>query len=196
MPRAWVEAMKRVCWDRQVPAIAFWSVLDTPPLALEWKRGLLIYADKNQYFCMAHADGHGLSFTLQIATTREELILALAKCLEACPGDVRQDVASNVVVCGNIIDSSTARLPKEWIELLDNPHGPQVAQADDESSPLKTSYPVNYQMLKPIRLQLCTTGPYRADFVAWIGASLMATVLYRHGEVHEGDWILPPGTEE
>jgi hypothetical protein len=67
MPRAWEIAIAQSLWNLGVPAYVFVSILDTPPLALEWNRGMLVHVGKSEVCCLAHADGHSLKSTLTIA---------------------------------------------------------------------------------------------------------------------------------
>lgn len=196
MPRAWEEALQKGLWNNGVSGIAFLQNVDTPPLALEWQRGMVIHVDgKRDTYCMAHADGQALQNSLQIATTTtttpasdaskipelsHDVIVCIANCLQACPLDVRQDVAANLVVCGEAVVVQPD-LPYKIVERLQTMFSSGEAP-EDASGGEQTNYPTKWKELSSLKPVARTTGPYRPDMVSWIGASLYAAVWHRHDD--------------
>jgi hypothetical protein len=223
MPRAWEAALTQAMWNLGVPALVFLSILDTPPLALEWQRGMIVHVGKTEAHCLAHADGHALQNTLQIVAcgyqaavsdaskvepswtsqmdqvwlnekNPNSLLLAIAKGLEACPTQVRKDIAENIVFCGETI-MIVPELPSKVCHRLKN-----ILQGDalelEHASEL-TLLPLEWKKLQPLQPTPRTTGPYRADMVSWIGASLWATVWNRHDEDDQHvPWTYAPTADE
>eukprot|EP00980_Cylindrotheca_fusiformis_P010871 scaffold2466_cov120-Cylindrotheca_fusiformis.AAC.7 len=60
-----IAALKQILWNKGVPAIVVWSNLEILPVALGWKRGLIVHVSKNETVSVCHADGHVLPFTYQ-----------------------------------------------------------------------------------------------------------------------------------
>ena len=129
-PKAWEEAFCQALWNQGVPAISMVSSMDMVPMAQGWKRGLMVQVGHQETVCMAHVDGHALSYTFQSvpcgyshflgddslvtewqdgamdATILDEhnpnsLVTAILRSLEACPRDIRLDVVSNIVIHGD-----------------------------------------------------------------------------------------------
>jgi hypothetical protein len=210
MSRAWEIAITQSLWNLGVPAFVFVSILDTPPLALEWSRGMIVHVGKSEVCCIAHADGHSLTSTLTIAPCGYEaavtdsskleasswtntmdqvwlnennpnsLILAIAKCIEATPMVLRKDVAENIVFCGETILIVPALPTKVCDRLHDILH--QNSQSLDCYPSELTLLPVNWSILRPLTFTPQSTGPYRADMVSWVGAALWASIWHRHGD--------------
>lgn len=211
MPRAWEAAITQGLWNLGVPAFVFVCNLETPPLALEWQRGMVVHIGKTESHCMCHADGHGLRNTLQIVDcgyqqavsdpdevavewTKQmdevwlnegnpnSLLLAVAKCLQECPKEVRRDIASNIVFCGETV-LVVPDLPRRVCERLQVVLKGTAPELEAPPSHL-TPFPTNWKELAPLSdiVTAMSTGPYRADMVSWIGASLWASVWHRHDE--------------
>lgn len=212
MPRAWEAAVSQALWNLGTPAMVFISMLETPPLALEWKCGMIVHIGKTEAFCLAHADGHGLANTLQISpcgydsavsdaskvesswtlkmdevwlneTNPNSLILAIAKCLITCPTQVRRDVADNIVFCGETV----MLVPDIPSRVCDRLMGILKGSASDlpEHPSELTPLPLLWEALTPLKVSPRSTGPYRADMVSWVGACLWVTVWNRHDEDDE-----------
>jgi hypothetical protein len=226
--------MKQSLFNLGVPAVTMICLLDTPPLALEWKRGMVVHVGKTEAYCVAHADGMTLHNTMQITkagysqavngdveqvasswtremdytwlnhtTNANSLLLAVAKCLEACPSDVRKQVAENIVFVGEtvlIVPQLPLKLCKRLQVLLqEEGQAPELEQPETSPSALGddlTLFPMDWSKLKALVPQAMSTGPYRSDQVAWIGASLWATVWNRHDDdnVHI-QWMHAPKEE-
>lgn len=65
LPKAWEAAMKQALWNLGVPAICFISCLETVPIGMGWKRGLVVHVGKQEAQCLVMADGASLHFTFQ-----------------------------------------------------------------------------------------------------------------------------------
>lgn len=62
---AWEEALLQIFWNLGVPAVTFVSGTQVVPLALGWKRGIVVAVGRDETHCMAHVDGHALQDTYQ-----------------------------------------------------------------------------------------------------------------------------------
>lgn len=227
--------MKQSLFNLGVPALTMISLLDTPPLALEWKRGMVVHVGKTEAYCVAHADGMTLHNTMQITkagysqavkdgdvnqvasswtsemdyawlnhtTNANSLLLAVAKCLEACPSDVRKQVAENIVFVGEtvlIVPQLPVKLCRRLQVLLqDGGQVPELEQPETPTTSLDgdfTLFPMDWSKLKALVPQAMSTGPYRSDQVTWIGASLWATVWNRHDDDSKHmQWTHAPAEE-
>lgn len=222
MSRDWECAIRQSFWDLGVPAAVFLCSLHTPPLALGWKRGMIIHIGKSEAYCLAHADGTPIENTLQIAKCGYEvavsdteqvislwtnemkdawinesnpnsLVLAVAKCLQSCPIDVRKHVASNLVFCGptTIVVPDLSNKVVDRLRKLLKGDAPELEELTSDL----TAFPTKWNMLAPVHDVLTpqSTGPFRPDMVSWIGASLWATVWHRHDEDDANiKWIYAP----
>jgi len=225
MPRNWNSAMSQSLWNLGVPAVVFMCFLQTPPLALAWKRGMVIHVGKTESCCVAHADGNMVENTLQIsdsgykavvedtekicpswskdmdnAWTNEKnpnsLIQTIAKCLQTCPTDIRKDIASNLVFCGETT-MIVPMLPNKIVDRLRALLQFDAPEMENITSEL-TAFPTHWEKLAPLHgsIKARSTGPYRPDMVSWIGASLWATVWHRHDEDNEHiPWIHAPNED-
>ena len=130
--RALVAALQQILWNRGVPALCFVSGLEMLPVALGWKRGMIVQVGSDEAVCVAHVDGHILPYTYQSVpcgyksvldddakiqrdwnSTMDQLFLdernpsslvfGVLKCLEASPRDTLVYVVSNIVFCGEAI---------------------------------------------------------------------------------------------
>lgn len=223
MPHAWEVALTQALWNLGVPALIYISILDTPPLALEWQRGMIVHVGKTEAYCLAHADGQRLQNTLQIAQcgyqeaapdankvepawtlqmdqiwlnekNPNSLVLALAKSLEACPTQLRNDIADNLVFCGETV-MIVPELPSKVCARLKSVLQGNAPELEHGSE--LTLLPLDWKKLQPLQPTPRTTGPYRGDMVSWIGASLWATVWNRHDEDDQHiQWIYAPNKKE
>jgi hypothetical protein len=62
---AWEKALLQILWDLGAPAVTFVNGMQVVPLALGWKRGLVVSIGRDESHCMVHADGHTLQDTYQ-----------------------------------------------------------------------------------------------------------------------------------
>ena len=125
------------------------------------------------------------------------LTVALLMCLEACPRDVRYDVAYHVIVCGDgaLIQPDVGRRVVLRLEqILEGTQTeltvPETVEggaggrefSNEASSTAMTAIPLPISSLKPLasRLRLLDCHPHRPDFLAWIGASLWAATWNRY----------------
>jgi len=65
MSRSWERAIQVAFWNLGTPAVAIVNVTEVVPLAIGWKRGLVVHVGHEEAQFMAHVDGHPLSFTYQ-----------------------------------------------------------------------------------------------------------------------------------
>ena len=65
LPRAWERAITQALWNLQVPSIALVHNVETVPIALGWKRGMVVHVGMDEAQCLAHVDGHPLRYTYQ-----------------------------------------------------------------------------------------------------------------------------------
>ena len=224
MPLAWEVAFSQALWNSGVPAIVYISILDTPPLALEWQRGMIVHIGKTDAFCLAHADGQAIGNTLQIApcgyqaavpdadkveaswtlqmdqawlneTNPNSLLLAVVRCLEICPTDVRKDVADNIVFCGETA-MIVPELPFKLCDRLTCLLKGSAPELPEHTSDLAL-WPTQWRKLSPLQITPRSTGPYRMDMISWIGASLWATVWSRHDEDDQHiEWTYCPTKDD
>ena len=131
------------------------------------------------------------------------LTVAILKCLEACPRDLRYDVAYHVVVCGDgalVMPDLGRRVVLRLEQILEGTQAeltvPEVVTGGgNEPSTMMTAIPLPIASLKPLasRLRLLDCKPQRPDFLAWIGASLWAATWNRYdAEESRIQWKLAP----
>jgi hypothetical protein len=132
--------------------------------------------------------------------------VALMKCLEACPRDLRYDVIYHLVVCGDgglILPDMGRRVALRLEQILEGTQEELTVPAElVEASSSSTSttismaaIPVPVAALKPLasRLRLLDSKPQRPDFLAWIGASLWAATWNRYdAEESRIEWKVAP----
>jgi len=138
-------------------------------------------------------------------TNPNSLIFAILKCLEACPIDIRRDVVHHLVFCGDALVccptlswNATNRLA-QLLRGETNPTAAAEKEPEEEEPHMATTIPVSYASLAILAdsVRAISTAPLRPDHVAWVGASLWATVWY-----HQDDqdalikWIFAPNEEE
>jgi hypothetical protein len=128
------------------------------------------------------------------------LVVALIKCLEACPRDSRMYAVSNLVFSGEalmLVPDLPRRVAKRLKFLLEG--GTEALLSDptttsDEASEEKeqkedderqlTSLPIQTASLKSLadRLAVTSCSPYRPDLISWVGTSLWAAVWYKYDD--------------
>jgi hypothetical protein len=233
VPSAWQAALAHILWNKGVPAITFVSSLDILPVAQGWKRGLIVQVGKEETVCVCHADGHVLPFTYQsVPCGYQELLLlqdgndndnnrqnfllldednpnslvvALLKCLETCPRDIRYSVISNLVFCGDglvVVPDLGRCVAKRLHQLLEGTAAPlelksEVPETEQEteqdqdkskSTPRTTDgltmVPIDMAALKPLadRLTVTSCAPYRPDLLSWVGSSLWAATWIKYDD--------------
>jgi actin-related protein len=123
------------------------------------------------------------------------IMMALMKCLDACPRDVRKDVVSNLVFCGEtlvLVPDLGRRLSQRLIALLNK----SATSFDEEPVSELTVVPTEWSHLSPLSscVAVTSTAPLRPDLVSWVGASLWATVWHRHDDESDAHakWTLAP----
>jgi hypothetical protein len=166
-PQAFRDAVDRHLWNRGVRALVRLDTIQVVPIALGFRRGLVVQVSREETVCVCHADGYVLPYTCQIVPGgyRDHLVLAartaarssggtgssgppatstsasalhpttlllpsrealastklveglpkllsdaedphsltgaLLACLLGCPRDLRSDVVSNIIFCGD-----------------------------------------------------------------------------------------------
>lgn len=147
------------------------------------------------------------------------LVVALLKCLEACPRDIRYNVIHNMVFCGDgmmIFPDLGRKVAQRLEQILE---GTQLqfttpntdtdtdtaAPAGDVDTTTSTnnqttcSIPVSVKSLQSLatRLRLLSCAPHRPDFLAWIGSSLWAASWNRYeDEESRIKWKLAPSQQQ
>ena len=225
-PKAWLVALKQILWNKGVPAVACFSSLEVVPIAQGWKRGLIVQISREEAVCVCHSDGHVLPFTYQsvpcgykqllpdesrisVEWTKEmdqrlldendpnSLVLALLKCLEECPRDIRPYVVSNIVFCGDgmaLLPDLSRRVGRRLQKVLEGNQEPlKLGETDDTS--VMTVVPANVTALKPlaVRLAITSCAPHRPDWISWIGSSLWAAIWNKYdAEATRVKWTPAP----
>ena len=269
LPRAWERAITQALWNLQVPSIALVHNVETVPIALGWKRGMVVHVGMDEAQCLAHVDGHPLRYTYQGKNTAvcvqvvppfstlptpcsaflagcigfvcqqkampcgyqkavsssntiepswtnamndlwlEEknprgLVWGILQCLRQCPLEVRKDVVSNLVFCGDALllvpglpYRTSQRLQKLLSSQEEEEQQQQQQQADPPNDPATdgdeeeennagqlTRVAMDWKQLQPLasHVQATSTYPQPPELVAWVGASLWATVWHRHDD--------------
>lgn len=124
------------------------------------------------------------------------LVGAILGCLEKCPCDVRLDVVSNVVFCGDgvhLLPDLPRRVMKRFREILqsNNERGDEMQNDKEATAALETltqndfgSVPLDVgnlqSLVSKVALQSCS--PYRADWICWSGASLWAAIWNKYND--------------
>lgn len=219
--KSWEAALKQALWNRGVPAVSLVSSLEMVPVAQGWKRGIIVQVGRTEAVCVAHVDGHILPYTYQMVQCGYEtalgpdskiqtawdssmdplwldehdpnsLVVALLKCLEACPRDIRLHVISNIVFTGDaivLLPDLGRRVAKRFQMVLDGtstPLGQEEGEGKEgeekEDATKLTVVPINTASLKPLvsRLAVASCAPHRADFISWVGASLWAATWHKY----------------
>jgi actin-related protein len=214
-PKAWLTALELILWNKGVPAVVCFSSLEMLPIAQGWKRGLIVQVSREEAVCVCHSDGHILPFTYQsvpcgyqqilpeetkISTEWTEpidqlllnennpnsLVVALLKCLEACPRDIRLYVISNIVFCGDgmvLLPDLGRRVAKRLKEILEGNQSPlELGEAQDDA--LLTMVPIDIATLRPLadRLAVTSCAPHRPDWISYVGSSLWAAIWNKYDD--------------
>jgi hypothetical protein len=126
------------------------------------------------------------------------LMMALLKCLNTCPRDVRKDAVSNLVFCGDtlvLVPDLGRRISQRLIALLNK----SATSFDEEPVSELTVIPNEFNTLSPLSscVAVTSTAPLRPDLVSWVGASLWATVWHRHDDEHDAHikWTFAPNSQ-
>jgi Actin len=134
------------------------------------------------------------------------LVVALLMCLQECPRDLRAQVVSNVVFCGDgaaLLPDLPRRVVKKVEQLLEHPQEEEEdvsapsAEASTTASidPVYAMIPINLENLRPLaaRLALRSCAPHRSDWISWVGASLWAATWNKYDEDETPiPWIFSP----
>jgi hypothetical protein len=128
------------------------------------------------------------------------LMLALLKCLDACPLDARKDVIGNILFCGDtlvIMPDLGRRLAlklKEFLSTLDDSSEDSEPYSGAVGDLHLTMVPIATKQMKPLAgyVGLISTAPYRADLISWVGGSMHAALWHRHDDQSPVQWVLPP----
>ena len=124
------------------------------------------------------------------------LVVAVLACLQKCPVDLRLNVVSNVVFCGDgvlLLPDLPRRVMKRVRDILlsgnndaDETRYDKDANASVPSIPSTAfgSAPLNVANLHPLASSVALTScaPYRADWICWVGASLWAAVWNKYND--------------
>lgn len=127
-------------------------------------------------------------------TNPNSLVMALLKCLSACPTDLKRDVISNLVLVGDalvLVPDLARQVRNRLIAILDK----TAVSFDEEPVSELTVVPTDCNALAPLKssVAVTSTAPLRPDLVSWVGASLWASVWHRHDTAVNANWIFAPG---
>jgi hypothetical protein len=133
------------------------------------------------------------------------LVVAILMCLQACPRDLRAQVVSNFIVCGDgvaLLPDLSRLVAKRVEQMLDQPNIEQRTYATPPTNvalldrdPVFTMVPIDITSLQPLaaRLTLLSCAPYRADWISWVGASLWAATWNKYDEDETPiPWVIAP----
>lgn len=124
------------------------------------------------------------------------LVVAILACLQKCPRDLRLNVVSNVVFCGDgvlLLPDLPRRVMKRVRDILRSKiENDDEMRNDKEVTAAAESYtttdyscvPLNLEDLQSLALSVSLTScaPYRADWICWVGASLWAAVWNKYND--------------
>lgn len=125
------------------------------------------------------------------------LVVAVLSCLQKCPVDLRLNVVSNVVFCGDgvlLLPDLPRRVMKRVRDILqreNNKDADETRNDKDANASLSTitnttfgSVPLNVSNLQALASSVALTScsPYRADWICWAGASLWAAVWNKYND--------------
>jgi actin-related protein len=115
----------------------------------------------------------------------ESIILAVVKCLELSSMEVRKDVISNLVFCGDgmvLVPDLARRVVERLRNILDQTAEPLEGPTTTTSD--LTLVQPSIHTLTPLfsAIRAVSTLPHRPDMVSWIGASLWSTVRHRYDD--------------
>eukprot|EP00536_Pseudo-nitzschia_multiseries_P014920 jgi/Psemu1/311538/fgenesh1_kg.789_\ len=117
------------------------------------------------------------------------LVVAILACLEKCPRDLRLNVVSNVVFCGDgvlLLPDLPRRVMRHVRDILQSKkENDNVAVAPESLT--QTGYgsvPLDLENLESLASSVALTScaPYRADWICWVGASLWAAVWNKYND--------------
>lgn len=112
-------------------------------------------------------------------------VVAILKCLEACPRDIRYDVIHNIVFCGDgamIIPDLGRRVAQRVEQILEGNQPEIEARSAAESPTHMSAVPVAMTALQPLgsSLRMISCAPHRPDMIAWTASSLWAATWNRY----------------
>eukprot|EP00531_Pseudo-nitzschia_arenysensis_P000779 CAMPEP_0116153502 /NCGR_PEP_ID=MMETSP0329-20121206/21281_1 /TAXON_ID=697910 /ORGANISM="Pseudo-nitzschia arenysensis, Strain B593" /LENGTH=961 /DNA_ID=CAMNT_0003650419 /DNA_START=55 /DNA_END=2937 /DNA_ORIENTATION=- len=135
------------------------------------------------------------------------LVVAILACLQKCPVDLRMNVVSNVVFCGDgvlLLPDLPRRVMKRVRDILqdadnnnnndnndnnnNNNNGDETRNDKDALPSIPNtsfgSIPLNVANLQPLASSVGLTScePYRPDWICWVGASLWAAVWNKYND--------------
>jgi hypothetical protein len=120
------------------------------------------------------------------------LVVALLKCLEACPTDARRDIIANLSFCGDatlVFPDLGRRAALKLRNVLNNTEAVGSASpaplALQEEDPAMTFVPVSAShSLKHLaqHIGLLSCAPFRPDVISWVGASMYSTLWHRYDD--------------
>lgn len=122
------------------------------------------------------------------------LMMALLKCLTACPTDLKRDVVSNLVFVGDtmvLVPDLARRVRDRLIAVLNK----SAVSFEEEPVSELTVVPPECSALAPLAsyVAVTSTAPLRPDLVSWVGGSVWATVWHRHGDDDaNANWSFAP----
>ena len=113
----------------------------------------------------------------------ESILMAVVKCLEASSIEVRRDLISNIVFCGDAI-VLVPDIGRRVIERLRSILQHQTEILEEEPTSDLTIVPGSFTSLAPLAIaaQAISTLPHQPDTISWIGASLWATIRHHHDD--------------
>ena len=126
----------------------------------------------------------------------QSIIMAVVKCLTSSCMEVRRDVVSNLMFCGDamvLVPDLARQVVQRLKSLFQQQAEPLVGPTCD-----LTIVPVSYTSLAPLAssIRAVSTAPHRADVVSWTGGSLWATISYRRdNEDTHTEWTFAPQVE-
>lgn len=114
-------------------------------------------------------------------TNPNSLMMALLKCLETCPTDLKREVVSNLVFCGDgmvLVPDLARRVRNRLVGILNK----TAESFSQEPVSDFTVVPPECSHLEPLSssVAVTSTAPLRPDLVSWMGASVWATLWLRH----------------
>jgi len=124
------------------------------------------------------------------------LVFAILACLKKCPLDLRLNVVSNVVFCGDgvlLLPDLPRRVMKRVRDILrsENNDVDETRNDKDANASLPTipnttfaSVPLDVAGLQALAssIALISCAPYRPDWICWVGASLWAAVWNKYND--------------
>lgn len=121
----------------------------------------------------------------------QSMLFAILKTLETCPLSIRREAIQNLIFSGEVVvyrPDLPLRAAKKLKQLLEQGKLPEE-EPEQETGPYPTvmeMVPIDLVALKPLASSVGlidtrgTVGPFRADLLSWIGASLFAAHSYQN----------------